>query len=862
MKTPMEAAESATQEHAAAPLVQKSTESKPLERLKLFESQRGFSSAPPPVDADNAADVLPAKAAEKKGAKRKGEAAAVPPAGDAVPAPAEIAQLYADAAAQMQSESPEIARAGIGIPGAPDDTAAPEQLLVPMWRSIGPTLIPNGQTYGSARIPVSGRLAAVAIDPSNRDHILAGSAGGGVWESKDQGATWSPRTDTMPTLTTGAIAFDPNAPANVYVGTGEGNFYWTLGAGVLKSTNGGTSWSVVAGAPFMGQGFYDLIVDKANSKHLLAATTGGAYESANAGVAWTLRKGGVCWDLAMAPAGGPASEVLATFSDGLYRSANGGQTYAKVALPGAPATWNRLAVSISPSNPAVAMAFGASGGSSFVYRRNAAGTWSAIAGPTLNAGQAWYDWFISIAPDTDARVYVGAIEVLRGDLSGSTWSWTVISAKSTGDSIHPDQHCIGFDPVDPNVIYCGNDGGLFRSPNRGVNWTHLNNGLGITEIEYLAQDYGISRWLIGGTQDNGSIRYTGPSVWEHVADGDGGDCAVNRGNPNTVFHTFYNMGMQRSTTKGNFGSWTSIGPNVPANYSNLFYPPVENNGDVIAMAGKSVFVSRNNGSNWTEVALPAGCVASAMYIPTADKVFVGCTNGRIFRLDWAGAAWSAANELATPRVGAYVSDLYVNPGNLNRIWSTSSKIGGGRVFRSDDGGTSWTDKSAGLPVLPINAVEVDNANQNRVWVAADLGVFQSTDGGGTWGAMSFGLPNVLVADLLFHPHARVLRAGTRNRGVWEFPVDGWMTTPICGTQFTGTLPANGQNQWFTFNWPATWHVIWTVMPTNPKPGARQVGWTVRVERATAEYATYWINVRNLTNAPLTFEGRYCILSKY
>jgi hypothetical protein len=121
---------------------------------------------------------------------------------------------------------------------------------------------------------------------------------------------------------------------------------------------------------------------------------------------------------------------------------------------------------------------------------------------------------------------------------------------------------------------------------------------------------------------------------------------------------------------------------------------------------------------------------------------------------------------------------------------------------------------------------------------------------------------VLVYDLVFHPHARVLRAGTRNRGTWEIPVDGWLANPICGVQWVGNLAAHASARWFTFNWPATWHVIWTVMPTNTRPGSPQVTWNVQVERASAEYVTYWITVTNLTPDPLTFEGRYAILSRY
>jgi len=721
----------------------------------------------------------------------------------------------------------------------------------------------NGQTYGSGRIDVSGRVAAIAVDPSNRTHILVGAAGGGVWESRDFGVTWLPRTDRMPTLTVGAIAFTPSAPATVYCGTGEGNFYGGLGAGLLRSMDGGATWAVLVSHPFVGLGFYGLMVDPAAGTHLVAATTGGLFASSNGGTTWTQPLAARTWGLAVNPAGGPHAEWLAVCSDGLHHSADGAQTWTALALPGAPAFWDRLDVAIARSNPAIAYAWGSSGGTAHLYRRGSNGVWGAIAPPPgLNTGQAWYDWYLKVAPDNDSQIYLGAIDLYRGDLAANgTWGWTDLSSKSSGDSIHPDQHALTFDPTDPNMVYAGSDGGLYRSPNRGVNWVSLNNGLAITEIEYIAQDYGSSRWLFGGTQDNGSIRYTGSAVWDHAADGDGGDCGVDRSNPNSVFHTYYGMGMERSTSQGDFGSWTWIGPPVPAGYNALFYPPVGCNDATIAQAGQSVFISRDSGATWKEVALPAGLVASAIAVPTTDQLVVGTTNGRLFRTTWGGSAWSAATALTQPRNNAWISAIFVDPGTLKRMWVTSSTVGGGRVFRADDGGQTWTDYSTGLPSLPMNTIEVDPANANRVWVGADLGVYQSTDGGSHWSNFSNGLPNVLVEDLLFQPQARVLRAGTRNRGVWEIPVDGWLAAPVCGTQWTGTLAANAQQQWFTFNWPATWHVIWTVMPTSVQAAA-QLTWQVSVQRASPEYVTYWIQVKNLTSAPVTFEGRYAILSYY
>lgn len=79
-----------------------------------------------------------------------------------------------------------------------------------------------------------------------------------------------------------------------------------------------------------------------------------------------------------------------------------------------------------------------------------------------------------------------------------------------------------------------------------------------------------------------------------------------------------------------------------------------------------------------------------------------------------------------------------------------------------------------------------------------------------------------------------------------------------GTQFTGQLGPNASGQWFTFGWPAAWHVVWHVMPTTPQGGAPEIEWGVAVERASADQITYWITVKNLTGATVDFDGRYLV----
>jgi hypothetical protein len=80
-----------------------------------------------------------------------------------------------------------------------------------------------------------------------------------------------------------------------------------------------------------------------------------------------------------------------------------------------------------------------------------------------------------------------------------------------------------------------------------------------------------------------------------------------------------------------------------------------------------------------------------------------------------------------------------------------------------------------------------------------------------------------------------------------------------GVQFTGIVPANATQRWFTHSWPAHWHVVWSVVPTSPRPGGPQISWSVQVERASDQFITYWISIKNLTAEPVNIEARYAVL---
>jgi photosystem II stability/assembly factor-like uncharacterized protein len=295
----------------------------------------------------------------------------------------------------------------------------------------------------------------------------------------------------------------------------------------------------------------------------------------------------------------------------------------------------------------------------------------------------------------------------------------------------------------------------------------------ISEVEYLTQRPDEPVWLLAGLQDNGTIRRESANAWTQVGLGDGGDCGTNMVDPDVCFHSYYYMYMERSSHRGDRDSWMNVTPPGDSpQLRKLFYPPVEVNAEVVVKAGQTVYLSSDSGTSWTRVALAQPqsgrpSVASALAVPTPESILVGTIRGDVLRIDLQNGDWGEPTALTAPREG-WISDLLVDSHMPQRHWATFSNPGA--VFRSDDEGATWSDVTANLPSIPVNAIVSDPSDPDRVWVACDLGVFESTDAGGSWSVFGTGLPNALAVDLLFYEPERLLRVATRSRGVWEASV--------------------------------------------------------------------------------------------
>jgi hypothetical protein len=607
---------------------------------------------------------------------------------------------------------------------------------------------------------VAGRVVSVAVDPADPRHLLAG--GGGVWESRDGGRTWVPRTDDQPTAAIGAVAFAPGDRRVAYAGTGQGEALAALGVGLLRSGDGGGTWRALVAKELLGAGFHDLLVDPRDPGRLLAATTAGLWASADGGRSWERRLGGRCWSVSAggvrgAPSGFPGRsgwagiELLAGGQLGLHRSGDGGATWEPVPLEAAPGGFDRVAVAHGPGGQ-LAYVFAAGDGVGHLWRRERAGRpFEPVKPPAdLHSRQAWHSWACAADPAHPEVVWLGAAGLHRGARGADgRWSWVDLTARPAGDSLPLGQHAVVFEPGDARALWVANEGGLFRSPDGGRSWRSLGTGLAVAEVGRLADH---TAWLLAGAGELGTLRYEGGEVWCPLGSGD---------------------------------------------------PAVTAAGELVAADDGRLVVSADGGSTWTTVDLPEvrGAV-TAVAAAGPDRLLAGTAEGELLRLERTGDAWTVAGT-ARPR-GGRVAGVAADPARPGVAWSawpagsggpsegegatpawpaasdgpskgeepTPADRGRGRVWRSEDGGATWDDRGGGLPAVPVSAVVADPLRPGTVFAATDAGVWWSEDDGSGWRPLGGGLPNAPVLALAVRGPERVLRAGLLGRGVWELPLDG------------------------------------------------------------------------------------------
>ncbi len=687
---------------------------------------------------------------------------------------------------------------------------------------------------------IGGRIRSVVVHPTNSNILFCGSVSGGIWKSTDAGASWIVANDFMPNLVISSIVIDPTNANIMYAGTGEGFFNSDAlrGVGVLKSTDGGSTWAALSsfsGSP-AGFPYYvnDLYIRPDLSSTIYAATNQGVFRTTNSGSTWTyIKRGDNTYRATQIVASATAPQTFyvafGNFSrDGIYETTNGGTAWTKLAGGFPTSGFNRISMGISKSNPLVLYAVltdSATYGTKAIERSSDGGaTWTAVVAPTDAGGgthlgtQGWYDNVVAVHPTNENIVYIGGINSFKSVSGGATWT-QITSGYSP--FIHPymhvDQHAMALDPNNAQVVYFGNDGGMYKSTDGGGSFTNANAGLAVTQF-YSGAVHPTLDIFYGGTQDNGTLKGTGTLSWVSVFSGDGGVTRIDPTTPTTVYTEYTFLDIQKSTNSG--ALWAKSINGIPTSGSGQgsgasercnFIAPYAmdpSNSQVLVAGTYKAYRTTNGGVLWAAISgdltgsgagatTDPGAVISAIAIAKSggDTIYVG-TSGfdtlaaapKVQVTANKGVSWTDVTKSPLPK--RYITSIAVDPANASRAfvgfsgYNANSSLPG-HVFRTTNRGTSWTNVTGDLIDIPVNSIVLDPSNANHMAVGTDLGVFETANGGTNWLQQNTGLANVSIAELELRGDG-FLFATSHGRGMYR-SVAVWTTTGV--TELPAELPS-------------------------------------------------------------------------
>ncbi len=757
---------------------------------------------------------------------------------------------------------------------------------------------PSGWTWlGPGNI--GGRIRSILIHPTNTQVMWVGSVTGGIWKTTNGGTSWAPLNDFMGNLSVTSMVMSPSDSNILYAATGEGVFLTVntnkdliRGAGVFKSTDGGATWtqlSATANADWHHVG--RLAINPGNGQILLAATSSGIWRSTDSGATWTRRSTSPMLDINFHPTDGTKCVASGTNGSGARYSTDGGQTW--TGATGLP-IFGRVEVAYAKSNPATVYAsvdnnggeiyVSTDGGQTFSLRNTGQNYFNASNGI---GGQGWYDNIIWVDPTNSNTLVVGGIDLWRSTNGGTTL--TKISRwESMPDSAHADQHVIVESPLfngsTNKTVFFGNDGGLYRvtdvyTVSQTDGWTELNNNLGITQF-YSGAGTPSNGRIIGGTQDNGTLRYTGNTeTWNTPFGGDGGWSAADPTDPNYMYGEYVFLNVHRSTNggvnseyiSGQFWNgfewaWKNVPFRIPDAFSQqaLFIAPFvldPNNSNRILAGGASLWRTNDaktantntTGPSWASIAGPTGNLISAIAIAKGNSniVWIGYTNGDVlFTTNGTAAAptWTRVDSNSPGLPNRYCTRITIDPTNTSRVYVTFGGFSPDNVWRTENNGSSWTNITANLPSSPVRSLAVWQQNANNLYVGTEVGVFASANGGQSWSASNDGPTNCAVDELFWMNDTLV--AATYGRGMFSINITGGGCTYSLSSTSQNFGSAGGSGS-FTVTtsagcaWSAVSSVPW-ITTSSSGSGNGTVNFTVASNTGSARTGTITVGGQTFT----------------
>lgn len=625
------------------------------------------------------------------------------------------------------------------------------------FRSVGPAFM-------------SGRIADIAIDPTNENVWYVAVGSGGTWKTTNAGTTWTPLTDDESFYSTGCITLDPNNSSVVWLGTGEnvGGRHVGIGHGIYRSADGGSSWQDMGLKK--SEHISKIIVHPNDSNTIWVASQGplwslggerGLYKSTDGGKNWVNKLSINKWtgvtDLVIDPTN-PDILYLASWQrhrnvaahmgggpgTSLYKSVDGGETWVKIdnGLPSS--NMGKIGLAISPMNPKILYAaIELDRRKGAVYRSSdSGGSWTKMSDTVSGGTGPHYYQELVASPHHFDRIYLMNVRALVSEDGGKTF-YTMSEANK-----HSDNHSLTFKKNDPNYLLFGTDGGIYESFDDSKTWKFVNN-LPLTQFYKLAVDDAAPFYNIyGGTQDNNTqggpsrtFRTNGISNadWYVLLGGDGHQPATEPGNPDIVYAQWQQGNLYRidKTTMESIYIKPQSGVGEPYERYNWDAPILVSHHDPkrLYFGTQRVWRSDNRGDSWTPISTDLTKDAERLALPIMGRQ-------QSFDNPWDVYAMSTYNT---------ITSLSESTSNPNLLYAGTDD---GIIQYTNDGGDNWTkmtvDKLPGSPSTAfVNDIKVDLHNDQVAYVALDNHkygdyspyLYKTTNGGGKWVSITKGIPD-------------------------------------------------------------------------------------------------------------------------
>ncbi len=631
------------------------------------------------------------------------------------------------------------------------------------WASFGPTNIAGG----------IGRVDRLAFDPIDANTMYAGTTAGGLWKTTNGGTDWSTLTGYVPSLGVSGIVVDVNNPNIIYVLSGDGDsfinggmIYTRSSIGILKSINGGSTWTNIplpsSSSPYYG---FKLIQLPDYPNILFACTSNGLFRSSNSGATW-VKNADIgtqnVFDIEISPSS--PNILYATIANAIYKSTNWGAAFTIIPvgaytppIPGG----SEISIAVSPDSPNGLYAnitgfddlyFSADNGTSF-NRVNA-------SSPTTST----YTNAMTVSPLDINTVIIGNINLMRSTNGGTSFP-------TTGANLHADIHDLQYNPIN-NVLFAGCDGGVYKSIDNGANWTALLNGMNATQYYHMGCFTGIDGLLLAGAQDNGMQLRNGSNTFTSVGGGDGFDGKFLNGNSNLGFFSI-NAGVFQYTVNTNSNTLV-LNPSGNINNQTWFYPHLAihptNDNIIYAGYGLGVFRSLTNGNvgTWVNVGSSGSAgfgAAGGLTVSANNPDRIYAANGSSLQVsDNRGTNWTTISGNTGWQSGT-ITDIRTRPSNADEIWVTFGGFGAVKVLYSVNAGTTWTDMTGSLPNVPVYSIEY--TTNGDAYIGTDVGVFYMSFLMTDWIPFSNNLPLLPVTEVYADATSNSLKAATFGRGIWR-----------------------------------------------------------------------------------------------